>query len=315
MSLPQPPGLIVVLGATATGKTRIAIELAKALGSPILSADSRQIYRYFDIGTAKPSLLERATVPHYLIDIADPDQTLTLAEYQQQAQDLITKFHQQGITPILVGGSGLYIKSVVAGMHIPRVAPQEALRAQLMQLDQAYCYGLLQQIDPLSAAKINANDRVRTIRALEVFYVTGKPRSQLEYNNPPTYPILQIGINAPSLDIHRQWIGDRVEQMLTQGWLAEIKTIQAKYGKELPLLKTLGYAEISNYLADRLDLETAKQQIITHTCQFAKRQRTWFRSANNVIGKIHWITSDQAIADLTDLIHNFENWQVHTNNN
>jgi tRNA dimethylallyltransferase len=322
MSQPQPPGLIVVLGATATGKTRIAIELAQALGSPIISADSRQVYRHFDIGTAKPSLAEQAAVPHYLIDIADPDQTITLAEYQQQAQELIANFHQQGITPILVGGSGLYIKSVVAGMQIPKVAPQEALRAQLFSLDQAYCYGLLQQVDPDIAAKINAHDRVRTIRALEIYYVTGIPRSQLEYNDPPTYPIYQIGMSAPTPQIHRQWISDRVEQMLNQGWLAEIKTIQTKYGKDLPLLKTLGYAEMSSYLADRLDLETAKQQIIVHTAQFAKRQRTWFRGTNNLIGQIHWLTSGlepgaiaDLIADLLNRIHDRENWQIHPHNN
>jgi tRNA dimethylallyltransferase len=326
MSLPQPPGLIVVLGATATGKTSLALKLAQKFDSPIISADSRQVYRDFDIGTAKPSQTERAAIPHFLIDIADPDQTFTLAEYQQQAQALITDFHHQGMTPILVGGSGLYIKSIVAGMNIPRVAPQQELRTQLLELGQTYCYGLLEQVDPASATKINYRDQVRTIRALEIFYVTGKSRSQLEYNQPPTYPICQIGMNAPNLTIHRQWISQRVTQMLDSGWLDEITMLQSKYGKELPLLKTLGYAEMSSYLADRLDLETAKQQTIIHTAQFAKRQRTWFRGKHNRFGKIHWhtwhtsginanATNDLAIAGLADLVHDRENWQIHTNNN
>ncbi|AFY70076.1 tRNA dimethylallyltransferase [Thalassoporum mexicanum PCC 7367] len=318
MSFPQPPGLIVVLGATATGKTSIAIKLAQEFNLPIISADSRQVYRHFDIGTAKPSQTEQAAIPHFLIDIAEPDQTLTLAEYQQQAQALIANFHDQGITPILVGGSGLYLKSVIAGMHIPRVAPQEELRAQLIALDQTYCYRLLEQLDPISAAKINIHDRIRTIRALEIFYVTGKPRSQLEYNDPPAYPICQIGMKAATIEQHRQWISNRVEWMLNQGWLDEIQQIQARYGDDLPLLKTLGYAEMSSYLADRLDLATAKQQTIIHTCQFAKRQRTWFRGTNNSFGKIHWLDSDSgdlAIANLADLIHNRENWQIHTDNN
>lgn len=318
MSFPQPPGLIVLLGATATGKTSIAIKLAQKFNLPIISADSRQVYRHFDIGTAKPSQAERSAIPHFLIDIAEPDQTLTLAEYQQQAQTLISDFHRQGVTPILVGGSGLYIKSVIAGMHIPKVAPHEGLRTQLMVIDQTYCHRLLEQIDPVSAAKINIHDRVRTIRALEIFYVTGQPRSQLEYNNPPAYPICQIGLNAPTREAHRQWISDRVKKMLDQGWLDEIKQIQAKYGHDLPLLKTLGYAEMSSYLADRYDLETAKQQTIIHTCQFAKRQRTWFRGTNNNFGKINWLNCDSSnltIDSLTDLIHNRENWQIHTNNN
>lgn len=146
-------GLIVILGATATGKTSLAIALAKHLNSPILSADSRQVYRHLDIGTAKPTLEERQDVPHYLIDIAEPDTTLTLADYQDQAQNLIAKFHAEGVTPILVGGSGLYIKAIVSGLKIPRVSPQPDLRSQFEDLGQNYCYQVLQQVDPDGATK------------------------------------------------------------------------------------------------------------------------------------------------------------------
>jgi len=281
--------LIVILGATATGKTSLAIALAKYLKSPILSADSRQVYRHFDIGTAKPNLEERQEVPHYLIDIAEPDTTLTLADYQQQAQTLIAKFHAEGVTPILVGGSGLYIKSITAGLKIPRVPPQPELRSQLEELGQNYCYQVLQQIDPLGAKKIHANDQIRTLRSLEVFYVTGQPLSSQQGEQPPDYPIVQIGLDCEDLDAYRKLVSDRTEQMLQDGWLDEIRDLQTRYGADLPLLKTLGYGEMSDYLANKIDLETAKLLTVTHTCQFAKRQRTWFRGSGNGDLPIHWL--------------------------
>ena len=283
--------LIVILGSTATGKTSLAIALAKHLNSPILSADSRQVYRHFDIGTAKPSLEERQEVPHYLIDIAEPDITLTLADYQQQAQTLIAKFHAEGVTPILVGGSGLYIKAITAGLKIPRVPPQPVLRSQLEELGQNYCYQVLQQVDPLGAKKIHANDQIRTLRSLEVFYVTGQPLSSQQGEQPPDYPIVQIGLDCDDLDAYRKLVSDRTEQMLQDGWLDEVRDLQARYGADLPLLKTLGYAEMSDYLANKIDLETAKSLTVTHTCQFAKRQRTWFRGSGNGDLPIHWLRS------------------------
>lgn len=284
-------GLIVILGATATGKTSLAIAIAKQLNAPILSADSRQVYRHLDIGTAKPTIEERHGVPHYLIDIIEPDQTLTLADYQDQAQNLIAKFHAQGVTPILVGGSGLYIKAITAGLKIPRVAPQPELRSQFEELGQSYCYQILQQVDPVGASKIHANDQVRTWRSLEVFYVTGQSLSEQQYEQPPNYPIVQIGLECGDLDAYRQLVSDRTEQMLENGWLEEIRNLQTLYGKDLPLLKTLGYGEMSDYLDNKTDLETAKLLTITHTCQFAKRQRTWFRGSGNGHLPIHWLRS------------------------
>jgi len=288
-SLKQSVGLIVILGATATGKTSLAIALAKHLNAPILSADSRQVYRYFDIGTAKPTIAERDRVPHYLIDIVDPNQTLTLADYQDHAQSLINKFHQQGITPILVGGSGLYIKAITSGLKIPRVPSQPQLRSQFEALGQYYCYQLLKQVDPIGATKIHANDQVRTLRSLEVFYVTGQPLSTLQREQPPDYPIVQIGLECADLDSYRLLVSDRTEKMVAQGWLDEIRDLQKRYGEDLPLLKTLGYGEMSDYLANKIDLETAKALTVTHTCQFAKRQRTWFRGSGNGNLPIHWL--------------------------
>ncbi len=290
-SIKQPVSLIVILGATATGKTSLAIAIAKHLNAPILSADSRQVYCHFDIGTAKPTLEERQAVPHYLIDIIQPDQTLTLADYQDQAQTLIAKFHADGVTPILVGGSGLYLKSITAGLKIPRVAPQPELRSQFEELGQNYCYQVLQQVDPIGATKIHANDQIRTLRSLEVFYVTGQPLSAQQGEQPPDYPIVQIGLDCEDLDVYRKLVCDRTEQMLEQGWLDEIRDLQSRYGADLPLLKTLGYGEMGDYLANKTDLETAKLLTVTHTCQFAKRQRTWFRGSGNGDVPIHWLRS------------------------
>jgi len=301
-------GLIVVLGATATGKTSLAINLAQALNAPILSADSRQVYRDFNIGTSKPSLEERQGLPHYLIDIAEPNTSLTLAEYQEQAQQLITEFHNQGITPILVGGTGLYIKSIVSGMKIPKVAPNYELRSQLLELGKTQCYKILQQVDPQS--KIHPNDQFRIIRALEVYYVTGKALTEQQGQIPPSYPILQIGMISPELETYRKIVSDRITQMLNQGWLEEIRFIQTKYGSDLPLLKTLGYAEMSDYLSGKTNLPTAQDLTITHTLQFAKHQRTWFQAGSNQ--NINWVNSGEDIKNLLDLIHNRENWQVHS---
>ncbi|MEA5549698.1 tRNA (adenosine(37)-N6)-dimethylallyltransferase MiaA [Anabaena cylindrica UHCC 0172] len=271
--------LIVICGATATGKSGLALSLAKRLGSVILSADSRQVYRDFDIGTAKPTLAEQELVPHYLIDICDPTEIMTLADYQEQTQALISSLE---VSPVLlVGGTGLYIRSIVQGMKIPRVSPQPELRSQLESLGQSQLYPILQQVDAIAAKKIHANDLVRTLRALEVYYVTGIPISDQQGENPPNYPILQICLDcdAERLDIR---ISRRTEQMIADGLVAEVEYLSQKYGADLPLLNTLGYQEIKQYLAGEISLDETKELIVLHTRQFAKRQRTWFRQAPNM---------------------------------
>lgn len=280
--------LIVICGATATGKSGLAIEIAQRLNSSIISADSRQVYREFDIATAKVSSAELALVPHYLISTYEPNHTLTVAEYQLQAQQLIETLHQQLTIPLLVGGTGLYIKSVVKGMKIPRVAPQPQLRSQLTRLGQSQCYQLLQQVDAPAAAKIHANDPIRTIRALEVYYVTGRSISSQQGENPPRYPILQIGLDCMDLDVLTERIQRRTQQMLELGWEAEVAYLGEKYGWDLPLLNTLGYAEMRQYLQGEISLVEAIDLTVLHTRQFAKRQRTWFRA----IPEIEWFDSD-----------------------
>lgn len=271
------PILIVICGATATGKTGLAIELAQKLNTVILSADSRLVYREFNIGTAKPSQEELNLVPHYLIDICEPTQILTLADYQEQAQSLINSPEFNAKPLLLVGGTGLYIKSITKGLKIPRVSPNYELRSQLESLGQKQLYDFLAQVDPIAARKIHPLDPTRTLRALEVYYITGKPISEQQGECPPLYPILQIGLECTSEQLHKR-IEIRTNQMIEQGLVEEVEYLSKKYGSDLSLLDTLGYAEVKQFLQNRISLMEAKELTILHTRQFAKRQRTWFRS-------------------------------------
>jgi tRNA dimethylallyltransferase len=290
MSSSIVPNLIVICGATASGKSGLGIAVAQHLAqrgidSAILSADSRQTYREFSIGTAKPSTFEQTLVPHFFVDICDPRETFAVAEFQQMGQVIIADCHDRDRIPLLVGGTGLYIKSIVAGMKIPRVAAQPDLRQQLTDLGQPLCYALLKQVDPQSTLKIHANDQVRTLRALEVFYVTGRPLSQQQGEEPPSYPILQIGLETVGIDDR---IAQRTAQMFAEGLVTEVKALVEKYGEELPLLNTLGYAEVRQYLRGEISLVEAERLTVLHTRQFAKRQRTWFRGTQG----IEWFDSN-----------------------
>ncbi|MEM1394197.1 MAG: tRNA (adenosine(37)-N6)-dimethylallyltransferase MiaA [Cyanobacteria bacterium P01_H01_bin.150] len=299
--------LIVICGATAIGKSGLALALAQRYNSIIISADSRQVYREFNIGTAKPTITEQNLVPHYLIDICNPTDTMTVADYQQQAQEIIGQRLQikgqslKNIPPIslspnplvsqsptfLVGGTGLYIKSIVRGMKIPRVAPHHELRSQLMSVGQSQLYAMLQQVDAVAAQKIHPHDSVRTLRALEVFYITGSPISDLQGENPPDYPILQIGLDSDVGHLDSR-IARRTENMVKNGFVEEVEYLCQKYGKDLPLLNTLGYQEIKQYLAGDISLDEAKELTFLHTRQFAKRQRTWFRKD----AEIEWFDTE-----------------------
>jgi tRNA dimethylallyltransferase len=283
--------LIVICGATATGKSGLAIAIAQRLNAEIISADSRQIYQEFDIVTAKVSSSELALVPHHLVSTYAPNCTVTAAQYQTQAQALIERFQARGMTPLLVGGTGLYIKSVVKGMKIPRVPPQMDLRSQLIALGQRQCYQMLQHLDREATLKIHANDAIRTIRALEVYYATGQTISSQQGEYPPNYPILQIGLDCESLDVLTLRIEQRTKQMLDLGWEDEVKYLGTKYGWNLPLLDTLGYAEMRRYLQGEIILAEAIDLTIVHTRQFAKRQRTWFAS----VPEIEWFDSNDPL--------------------
>ncbi len=278
-------GLIVLCGPTASGKSGLALELGAIWESEILSADSRQVYRHFDIGTAKPTLVEQARLPHHLIDICDPTETLTVGDWQQQAQVLIAGQQGRGQVPLLVGGTGLYIKAIARGMRFPRVPPSPDLRQQLARLGQGHNHQMLRQLDPVAAARIHPNDAVRTERALEVFYVTGQRISNLQAEDPPCYQILQIGLDCDRLDMR---IHQRAHQMVEQGLVEEVTRLRSTYGPDLPLLQTMGYREIGQYLDGDLTLAEAIAATALSTRQFAKRQRTWFRA----VPEIRWFDSE-----------------------
>ena len=295
--------LIVICGATASGKSSLALSIAQRLDLAIISADSRQVYREFNIGTAKPSQAEQELVAHYQIDICDPTETLTLAEYQEQTQKII-KAQDNNKPSLLVGGTGLYLDSITKGLKIPRVSPQPELRSQLSAIGQTQAHQWLCHVDPIAGQKIHLNDRFRTLRALEVFYVTGIPISQQRGENPPSYPILQIGLDSDISNSDRR-IATRTHQMIEMGLVEEVEYLCQKYGSDLPLLNTLGYGEIKQYLSGDIDLEQAIALTITHTRQFAKRQRTWFRKNK----QINWF--DNTSSDLLDQVwHKVEEFTV-----
>ncbi len=280
--------IIVICGATATGKSGLALELAQRLNTSIISADSRQIYQEFDIGTAKPTLSEQNLIPHYMIDICKPTENLTLAQYQEQVTNIINN-HKNSPPLLLVGGTGLYIKSIVKGLKIPRVSPQLDLRKQLESFSISEIYNWLKQVDIKAAEKIHPNDQFRIIRALEVYYTTGKPISEQQGENPPPYPILQIGLDC-DVDFLRLKIKKRVEKMLELGLVKEVEILINKYGENLALLNTLGYQEIKQYLQGDISLSDAQKLIITHTAQFAKRQKIWFKA----YPEINWFNVDDS---------------------
>lgn len=268
------PLVIVLLGPTASGKTDLAIALAEALDLAVLNVDSRQLYRQMDVGTAKPSAAQRARVRHELLDLRDPDQPINLQEFRAIAEPLIeAELAGRGLA-LLAGGSGLYLKALCQGLEPPAVPPQPALRAQLAALGQPTCHQLLAAADPTAAARIAPADAVRTQRALEVLYATGRPLSAQQGSSPPPWRVLELGLDPADL---RRRIHQRTRALFAGGLLEETAALIDRYGAALPLLDTMGYAEARAHLAGELELEAAIAAAEQRTRQFAKRQRTWFR--------------------------------------
>ena len=268
------PLVITLLGPTASGKTTLSLEIAETLGLPVINVDSRQLYRAMDVGTAKPTAKQQARVPHHLLNLRNPDQPITLQEFQAEAMPCIEAVLQQFGMALLVGGSGLYLKALIQGLQPPAVAPQPKLRDQLTTMGQAICHPLLQAADPAAAARIDPADAVRTQRALEVIYATGLPMSTQATANPPPWRVLELGLNPNNL---KQRIEERTEQMYRDGLVTETRLLADRYGTDLPLLQTIGYGEALGVLNGSLSESEAIRITSQRTRQFAKRQRTWFR--------------------------------------
>ena len=271
---PQPLPVIVLLGPTAAGKTDLAIEIAGALDLAVLSVDSRQLYAGMDIGTAKPTALQRARVRHELLELRSPDRPINLHDFRQAADASIAAEGERRGMAFLVGGSGLYLQALIQGLEPPAVPPQPALRDQLGRLGQASCHQLLAQADPIAAARIAAADSVRTVRALEVLYATGRPLTGQRQRNPPPWRVLELGLDPPDLPSR---IAARSRQLFSGGLLEETAALIGRYGEALPLLDTIGYREARQTLAGELSEAEAIALTERRTRQYAKRQRTWFR--------------------------------------
>lgn len=282
----QPP-LLIILGATAVGKTGLAIDVAERLNGEIIGADSRQIYKYMDIGTAKPTPEQQARVVHYLVDMLEPDEKLSVADFQQQAYRLTEAIHARGKLPMLVGGTGQYITAVEEGWSIPHVEPNDALRADLeaeaARHGNEALHERLQAVDPDSAAKIHPNNVRRVVRALEVYLEAGTPISVLQQKRPPPYRIRTIGLTMPRADLHRR-ADLRFDLMMEQGFLEEVQSLLDRgYSPSLPAMSALGYRELAAALRGESSLEEAIERSKISTHQFIRQQELWFRGHDNGI--------------------------------
>jgi tRNA dimethylallyltransferase len=300
--------LIVIVGPTAVGKTALAVELCQRYNGEIVSADSRQIYRGMDIGTAKPTPAEQAAARHHLIDLIEPDQTLGVAEYQSLAYAAIEDILRRGRLPFLVGGSGQYVHAVVKGWQVPRVPPDYALRAALeAEAKRIGAYALharLAALDPQAAARIDYRNVRRVIRALEVCLKTGQPISAQQGAQPPPYHILQIGLTMPREQLYRR-IDARIERMMAEGLLDEVRRLMAQgYHLDLPAMSGLGYRQLSEYLTGQISLEEAVHRIKKATRRFVRQQYNWFRLEDPTIHWIH-VGDTDALETASQLIARF----------
>ncbi len=284
MGVSAYPPLVVLVGATATGKTGLSIALAQALNGEIVGADSRQVYRWMDIGTAKPTPDERAAAPHHLIDVVDPDQTLSLATYLDMANAAIRDIHSRGKLPLLVGGTGQYVTALIEGWSVPEVAPNSALRAELeayaAQHGAAALGDRLMALDPAAYAQIDYRNVRRVIRALEVIHETGQPFSAQRTKTPPPYRILHYGLTLDRETLYER-ADRRVDSMIGEGFVDEVRgLLERGYSPSLPSMTGLGYKELAAHVIEGVPLDVTVSAIYSATHDFIRRQETWFRKYN-----------------------------------
>lgn len=282
------PKIIVIVGPTASGKTDLAIELAKKFNGELVSADSRTIYKGMDIGTGKDN-----SFPHHLLDVVEPDQTLTLADYKAKALVAIKAIIKKGKVPILVGGTGLYVWAIVDDLLIPKVAANENLRRELEKKSANELRNILLSVDPPAAEKAGLNKR-RIIRALEVLTESGTKFSQAAKKGKPLFDCLQIGLLVPRAELVER-INKRVDKMMKQGFMAEVMRLREKlYAPDLPAMSGIGYAELNAVIDGKQTLKEAVERIKARTRQYARRQMTWFRRDP----RIKWVNKPAEAMDM-----------------
>ncbi|MFO7577181.1 MAG: tRNA (adenosine(37)-N6)-dimethylallyltransferase MiaA [Pelovirga sp.] len=301
---PQP--LLVICGPTGSGKSSLALDLARHYPLEIISADSRQVYRGMDIGTAKPTAAEQALVPHHMIDLIDPDEEFSVAAFIDRARPLIEEIHLRDRLPCVVGGTGLYIRALLGGMaDLP--TGDDNLRRSLHRQEEEQGSGSLhaelRRRDPVAAARIHPHNLIRTVRALEVCLLSGRPFSEIvaahEFVDQP-YSVLKLAPDHPRTELYRR-IDRRAEQMLEAGLVDEVAGLVRRYCAGLKALQTLGYREVLRYLAGDLDAARMCGEIQKFTRQYAKKQLTWFRREPDMI----WVDSTMKSGRVERYI---ENW-------
>ena len=281
--------VIAIAGPTASGKTSLAIEIAKALKTEIISADSRQIYKEFDIATAKPSKQEMQGIKHHLIDVVSPEEEFTVADFADKAAEVMRNLFEQGKIPVVAGGTGLYFRILLENYDMPKVAPDKELREKLHNIEKEQgvqaLYDLLKQQDPVLAENMHPNNTVKIIRALEVCKTLGIPMSQAQKKKDPLYDVIWIGLghlNGEDRQFLYNRTDKRVDLMLEQGLEQEAKKLYEKYGKINSLLKTIGYQEFIDYFEEKISYEQCIEKIKQNTRRYAKRQLTWFRRNEDI---------------------------------
>ena len=293
--------IIAITGPSASGKTKLSIELAKQLDGEIISVDSRQIYKELDIGSAKPTIEEQDGIPHYLMDIIDLNQEYTVANFCDDANIKIKEIINKGKVPILVGGTGLYFRVLLQDFDLPRVEPNKELREKLEQKASEELFSLLKEKDPDIAEKIHFNNKVKIIRALEVCLTLGIPMSKAQKKKESEYNVLWYGLNTQNRDFLYERINKRVDVMFEQGLLDEAKKLFDKYGENKILLGTIGYQELFPYLKGETDFETASNLLKQNTRRYAKRQISWFNANKD----IHWFDIEkESLANMLKYITN-----------
>ncbi|MDI6840679.1 MAG: tRNA (adenosine(37)-N6)-dimethylallyltransferase MiaA [bacterium] len=293
--------LPVIVGPTGVGKTEIAIEVAIRLNAEIISCDSRQVYKYMDIGTAKPTKAQQIRVPHHMIDVVTPDVDYNAWDYAKEARSVINEVVKREKVPLVVGGSGLYLRALIDGFfQVPK--PPQIIRERLRRESPSELYRRLIEVDKVTADKLHPNDTQRIMRAIEVYETTKIPMSELKatrvpFNCDPIY----VGLTMPMTLLYNR-IENRVDLMIENGFINEVKSLLDKgYSPELNSLQTIGYKEVVAYLQDKITLDEAVRLIKQNTCRYAKRQLTWFRALLD----IKWIElSDKVMSNIKTQIAN-----------
>jgi len=299
--------LIVICGPTASGKSALALALAETLPMEIISADSRQVYRYMDIGTAKPTGADRSSAPHHLIDVVDPDEDFTAADFCRLGREAVGAIASRAALPVVVGGTGLYIRALTDGL-LPAPGRDRDLRRRLLEREKSEGEGSLhrhlQEADPPLAQRLPPGDLVRIVRALEVFHLAGRRLSELQAEHArekKPFRTLKIAIGPEREELYRK-IDARVEEMLRRGLVGEVRSLLEKgYSPTLKALRTIGYQEVIQHLDGRLSLEEAVALIQRNTRRYAKRQFTWFKKDKSII----WVDSSREFVKIQSLIGHF----------